>query len=239
VVYVAYPTGFLWRSKVDGSERLQLTSSGYVLMPRWSPDGKRIIYYDMPAGKASRAYEVSAEGGSPRPLIPEDWNHQTDPSWSPDGKKVVFSGAGGDPASTIRIFDPTTRRVSTLAGSQGFFSPRWSPDGRYIAALATDSSSLSLFDFQTEKWTELAKGTTGGFPNWSRDGQYLYIFGDNATSVIRVRVSDGNIERMVDLKSFAQAGLVGRSLALAPDGSLLLVRDTGTQDVYSLDWKEP
>jgi Tol biopolymer transport system component/DNA-binding winged helix-turn-helix (wHTH) protein len=239
VVYVSYPTGFLWRSKVDGSERLQLTSSGYVLMPRWSPDGKRILFYDMPAGKPSRIYEVSAEGGSSRPVMPDDSSQQLDPNWSPDGSKIVFGGSGGDPASTIRIFDPTTRQIATLAGSQGLFSPRWSPDGRYIAALATDTSSLFLFDFQAEKWTELAKGTTGGFPNWSKDGQYLYVFGDNATSVIRVRVSDRDVERVADLKSFAQAGLVGRSLALAPDDSLLLVRDAGTQDVYALDWKEP
>jgi len=38
---------------------------------------------------------------------------------------------------------------------------------------------------------------------------------------------------------FTQTGLVERSLALAPDGSLLLLRDAGTQDVYALDWKNP
>jgi hypothetical protein len=43
-VYVSYPTGLLWRSKVDGSERLQLTSSGYALMPRWSPDGSASFF---------------------------------------------------------------------------------------------------------------------------------------------------------------------------------------------------
>src|ERR1700758_1909455 len=90
---------------------------------------------------------------------PEDSSPQVDPSLSPDGKKLVLSGAGGDPASTIRILDLTTRQVSNLAGSQGLFSPRWSPDGRYLAALAVDTNSLHLFDFQTEKWTGLAKGT--------------------------------------------------------------------------------
>lgn len=239
VTYVSFPTGTLWRSRVDGSERLQMTSTGYVLMPRWSPDGKRILFYNMPDGKPSRMYEVSAEGGSPRLLLPEDSSPQVDPSLSPDVKKLVFSGAGGDPASTIRILDLTTRQVSNLAGSQGLFSPRWSPDGRYLAALAVDTNSLHLFDFQTEKWTELVKGTAGGFPNWSKNGQYLYVFGDNGASVIRVRISDRSVERVADLKAFAPAGLVGRSLALAPDDSLLLLRDAGTQDVYALDWKAP
>ncbi len=43
VTYTSYPDGTLWRSKVDGSERLQLTFSPMrVLLPRWSPDGKQI-----------------------------------------------------------------------------------------------------------------------------------------------------------------------------------------------------
>jgi Tol biopolymer transport system component/DNA-binding winged helix-turn-helix (wHTH) protein len=240
VAYVSYPSGFLWRSRVDGSERLQLTSSAnYVLMPRWSPDGKHVIFYEMEMGKTARIYEVSSEGGSLRPLMPDDSSQQADASWSPDGSKIIFGGAGGDSTSTIRVLDLTTRQVSTLAGSQGFFSPRWSPDGRYVAALTADTSSLHLFNFQSEKWTELARGTTGGFPSWSKDGQYIYVFGDNITGVIRVRISDRRVERVADLKTFASTGRYDRSLALAPDDSLLLLRDTGTQDVYALDWKEP
>jgi Tol biopolymer transport system component/DNA-binding winged helix-turn-helix (wHTH) protein len=240
VAYVVFPTGALWRSRVDGSERLQLTSpSSNAIMPRWSPDGRLIAYYEASPGKTARIYEVSVDGGAPRPLLPDDHGQQFDPGWSPDGSQIVFSGAGADAASTIRILDINTRQVSTLPGSQGFFSPRWSPDGRYIVALAPDTSSLHLFDFQTEKWTEVASGTGPGFPNWSKDSQFIYVFGENGTAVIRVRIPDHSIEKVADLKSFVHTGLVGRSLALAPDGSLLLLHDTGTQDVYALDWKAP
>ena len=45
VAYVSYPEGTLWRSKADGSERLQLTfGPDSAIMPRWSPDGKAIIF---------------------------------------------------------------------------------------------------------------------------------------------------------------------------------------------------
>ena len=45
VTYTSYPDGTLWRSKVDGSERLQLTFPPLrVLLPRWSPDGKQIAF---------------------------------------------------------------------------------------------------------------------------------------------------------------------------------------------------
>jgi Tol biopolymer transport system component len=126
--------------------------------------------------------------------------------------------------------------VSTLPGSQGLFSPRWSHDGRYIVALTGDTSGLELFDFQTGKWTELAKGTLGPFPNWSKDGQYVYALGVNARGkVLRIRISDRKIEEVADMKTFTSTG----SLALAPDDSILLLRDTGTEDIYALDWKAP
>jgi len=240
VAYVSYPEGILWRGKVDGSERLQLTYlPGYSLMPRWSPDGKQIVFFETRADKAARIYEVSPEGGTPRQLMPDDPSQQFDPNWSPDGSKIVFGGAGGDPASTVRVLDLTTRQVSTLAGSHGFFSPRWSPDGRYLVAMTVDSATLYLWDFQTEKWTDM--GSVGGCPSWSKDGQYVYVFGANATgAVLRIRVSDHKVERVADLKAFRGTGHYGDGcLALAPDDSLLLLRDAGTQDVYSLDWKAP
>ena len=46
VAYVSYPEGTLWRSKIDGSERLQLTyPPNYAMLPRWSPEGKKIVFY--------------------------------------------------------------------------------------------------------------------------------------------------------------------------------------------------
>ncbi|HZD31386.1 MAG TPA: protein kinase, partial [Candidatus Angelobacter sp.] len=85
VAYVSYPEGALWRSKVDGSERLQLTfPPNQAVLPRWSPDGKSIVYFEVPPGKPSRICEVSPAGGTPRPLMPDDPSPQADPTWSPE-----------------------------------------------------------------------------------------------------------------------------------------------------------
>ena len=173
--------------------------------------------------------------------MPDDPHPQTDPNWSPDGTKIVFAGNSADATSAVHILDLTTGQVSTLPGSQGFFSPRWSPDGRYIPALSSDSKTLLLFDFQTQKGAELVSGTLGWL-NWSRDGQYLIVLDRDATGtagVLKIRLSDRKIQRVVDLKNFVGTGHYNPSLALAPDDSPVLLRDAGTYDVYALDWEAP
>lgn len=244
VAYISFPDGKLWRSKVDGSERLQLTDgSNYAFLPRWSPDGKEILFYESLSAKPARMYEISREGGSPRQLMPDDSHPQQDPNWSPDGKKIVFGGNANDPTAAIHILDLTTGQVSTLPGSQGLYSPRWSPDGRYIPALSGDSKTLLLFDFQTQKWVELLAGKTVGWLNWSRDGQFLLVIHSNAMNntgvVLKIRVKDHKAEQVVDISNFVSAGHYSGALSVAPDNSPLMLRDAGTYDVYSLDWEAP
>ena len=171
--------------------------------------------------------------------MPDDPRQQLDPNWSPDGSKIVFSNESNDPSSAIHVLDVASHQVSDVPDSKGLYSPRWSPDGRYISAFSADSMRLLLFDSHTGKWTELASGSLSWL-NWSHDGQYVYVLdfrGKNA--VVRIRISDQKQEQVVDLKNFETTGRYGGSLALAPDDSPLLLRDTGSQDVYSVDWETP
>jgi WD40 repeat protein len=189
-------------------------------------------------------YEIPAEGGSPKPLLPDDPHHQQDPNWSPDGTKVIFAGDANDAANAasapaIRVLDLATHQVSALPGSQNLFSPRWSPDGKYIVAITSDSTRLMIFDVQAQSWTELAKGSMGWL-NLSKNGQYVYVLDfTGAGAVLRTRIADHKTERVADLTNFVITGRFGGGLALAPDDSPLLLRDTGTQDIYALDWELP
>jgi Tol biopolymer transport system component len=240
VVYVSYPEGTLWRRKADGSEKVQLSYPPlFAALPQWSADGKRIAFFNYSVGKPAKIYVVSAEGGGTSQLLPEDLEPQWDPNWSPDGDKILFSGASADTNSTIRVVDLKTHQVSTLPGSRGLFAARWSPDGRHVVALPWDSTSLVLFDFQTQKWSELAK-VTSAFLNWSKDGKSLYFLRwiDNP-AIVRIRIADRKLEQIGDLKNFPTTGNLGPWIGLASDDSPLLLKDTGTQDVYALDWEEP
>jgi len=240
VAYASYPEGTLWKSKSDGSQRVQLTYPPFAaVLPSWSPDGQQLVFYGLLPGQKSKLYTVSADGGTPRKIMPEDPPEQYDPTWSPDGTKIAFGGPPSDPNTAIRILDVRTNQISTVHGSEGLYSPRWSPDGRYIVAMPFASRSLMLFDSATQKWAEIAK-ITCGFPNWSKNSDYVYfLHEENQPSVMRVRIRDHKIERVADLKNFRQAGFWSVWLGMAPDDSPLLLRDTGAQEIYSLDWQAP
>jgi DNA-binding winged helix-turn-helix (wHTH) protein/WD40 repeat protein len=245
VAYTSYPDGMLWRSKVDGSERLQLTFRPMrrAFLPRWSPDGKQIAFNAIIPDASWNIFLVSSNGGTPERIFPSG-ETQMDVNWSPDGNSLVF-GSVFIPNAPIYTIDLRSKRVSPLPGSNGIFSPHWSPDGRQIAGITTATRTLMLFDFATRKWTELF-GYAMGYENWSHDGKYLYFqdFHDHAPGVgyriVRLRLSDRKIENVGELGRIGglTTGTFGDWFGLAPDDSPLFARDISTTEIYSLemDW---
>ena len=236
VAYVLFPEGTLWRSKLDGSERQQLSFPPlYASLPQWSPDGKQIAFFSVTPGKPSRIFVAPANGGSPQELLPEDDYPEADPSWSPDGNSLVFGNQFSSAASGIRILDIKTHRLTTLPGSEHAFSPRWSPDGKYIAALRSNSQGLLLFDIDKQKWSEVMQGRNVSFPNWSNDSRFLYFLSwPENPAVFRMALGTQTVERIADLKDFRPTGYWDDWMGLDPNNAPLLLRDTGTQDVYAL-----
>ncbi len=147
VAYVTFPEGALWRSKSDRSQRLQLTYPPLTPVgPRWSPDGQKIAFFAF-SGPKPKLYIVANQGGTPHELIPGDPQEEWDPSWSPDGSRIAFAGGSTAANSTILLLDVKANQISTVAGSKGLFSPRWSPDGRYCVAFRVPwLNAFRLFD---------------------------------------------------------------------------------------------
>lgn len=238
--YVTIPDAILWRSRTDGSDRLQLTSApDRAALPRWSPDSKQIAFVGVHAGKSLQIMLVGVGGGKPSPALPES-RGQIDANWSADGTKLMFADVHGSPQMQIRVLDLKTRAVSTIPGSDGLFSPRWSPDGRYIAALSPDFTKVMLFDFQTQKWTNWLTEAAGAvnYPNWSADSQHLY-FDDLVTdeeSIRSVKVGESEPKAVFVLPAIDRyQGEFGLWSGRTPDGSWMFVRDRSTQEVYSLN----
>ncbi len=240
--YVLYPQGTLWRSNMTGSERVQLTFPPMrAFLPRWSPDGKQIAFLGTTTGDHWTTYLIPAEGGVARKMIAGN-EPAADATWMPDNSSIVFGAWGGEGTPGIRVLDLHTNQVRPLAGAEQMWSPRASPDGHYIAALSRQGSRLTLFDVRTQKWEQLSSHWSG-YPSWSHDGKFLYFQDWNRgtgypSQVMRIRISDRQLETVVDLKTLDRLS-IGTFMSwsgLAPDDSVLLSRNNSTQEIYAVRW---
>jgi len=246
VAYVSFPDGILWKADRDGSNRVQLTQlSGlpnYPMNPRWSPDSRQILFLSVMPNGRSAIYLVSADGGNPTKLLPEYDVYTGDANWSPDGKRILFdwdSIYNPQAKLDLRILDLNSRPITTIPGSTGLWSSRWSPDGRYIAALVNPETELRVFDFTTQRWVVLPTNGSVDFPSFSRDSRYIYFlrYGRDQ-GVFRIPVTGGKLERVVNMANWHLTGYFGFSMSLDPTDAPLALRDVGSNDIYALTLEE-
>jgi DNA-binding winged helix-turn-helix (wHTH) protein/Tol biopolymer transport system component len=251
VTYLSGTDTPVWRSRIDGSERLQLTVPPVSAMsPHWSPDGTQIAFVNKKASPYWQIVLIPAQGGIPEEVFPEA-NYQAHPTWSPDGRQLAYGRVpwlrrSGETIA-IQIFDFESKKVSTVPGSQELFAPSWSPDGRYLAALSVDTKKLVAFDFKTKKWKRwVTESAAIEYPSWSKDSEYIY-YSNTATgspSYRRARIGRAS-EFVIDLGGLNRGGgdpsaeLFGTWSTLAPDGSVLFSRNLSTDEVYSFEVELP
>jgi eukaryotic-like serine/threonine-protein kinase len=246
VAYVSFPEGILWKANRDGSNRVKLSGGppDYPGVSRWSPDSKTILFLSgIPDDHTAIIYLVSADGGPPKKLLPEYDVNQWDCSWSPDGRRILFDWGGNlspPEKRDVRILDLSSRQITTIPGSRGLWSSRWSPDGRFIFALAwPQTPSLRVFDFKTQRWTALPPTGDIEFPSFSRDSRFIYFLRhERDQGVFRIPVTGGKEERVVDMTDWHLTGLVDYSMTLDPTDAPLVLRDVGSNDIYALTLEE-
>lgn len=235
MAYTEYPTMYLWKSRLDGTERVQLTNSP-AFWEQWSPDGKWIAYMD---GK--KIYILSADGGVPQP-IPPSGGDQVAPSWSHDGRSIYFNNYPypGLPIKGIQILDLATQKISLMPGSAGYYVPSWSSDGKYLVAIAQNPLRMVLYSAETKKWKDLKQfDTPWGYWVWVNDSKSIYIAPTwSGVGIYQLTVPDGKWTKLSGLDGVTLRGLAGDAyLSLTADGRPALMSDTSVSQIYSLRLK--
>ena len=244
VVYSDRPDGSLWRSRTDGSQRIRLTSPPLEgSFPRWSPKGEQILFTGVRPGQSRQIYLLTADGGSLRPVLPKGWEG-LNADWSPDGYRIVVTMRNHKihPAYALYLLEPTTGVLKELPDSKDLSDPRWSADGRYIAARDSSKHRIVLYDVHKETWALIASGGLLQSPYWSSDGAFVYFQDqlDDEESVFRANVVTKKVDRVSGFGPILR-GSAAQCLfsGVAANGSLYVMIERGATEIYALDLDLP
>jgi Tol biopolymer transport system component len=144
-------------------------------MPRWTSDGKRIVFNSERTGEW-QLWEMSADGGDPRRLRTNAAREfQSDPS--PDDRQIAFLSYVEGPEKLF-VMDRATGAARVLMdhGDVILGNPHWSPDGKEItySSNARIGHQIYRVDVATGKESRVSGLTTGGCePRFSRDGKKI------------------------------------------------------------------
>ncbi len=166
------PNSSIWTIDVKTGSKQKIDTKGDAIMPSWSPNGKRIAFWFVQAGKLGEIATISTDGGEPVVVTNDDfsdWN----PVWSPDGKFLYFSSDRGGNMSLWRVaIDETTGKVfgepeAVATPSKYCRHITFSRDGKLLGYIRYESKSnlQSIgFDINTKK--------TVGEVNWITRGNH-------------------------------------------------------------------
>ena len=235
MVYADYPRHFLWRSRLDGTERLALTDIP-AWMPEWSPDSKWVVFSNF-----SEIYRVPIDGGIPEQLTAEGKN-EVAPTWSPDGATIEFNDfptSGHFP--DIKVVDVTSKKVSVWPGSEGIYVPSWSPDGKYMVAIANPPKRMVVYDRAAKAWKTLKEfGADWGFWKWSDDSKSILMAKTapepgERPGVYQLSVADGKWTPVAAFNGLSVSSDGAENLlSITADGRVAMMSDTSVVQIYSL-----
>jgi Tol biopolymer transport system component/DNA-binding winged helix-turn-helix (wHTH) protein len=246
IVYALRQNGTLWKSRKDGSGRLELTSvSPGAYAPSWSPNGKEILFTAFLLGKQPQLYVVPSSGGVPRPLLSAGTPGRTlSGDWSPDSSHIIMDYTENleNSRSQLQILNVATGAITKLPGTEGLTQPRWSPDGAHLAAIEGRTHRILVSDAEGRVWSFLADALSPSGIYWSADGKSLYFqdSGDAEKSVYRVRMGEHTKEKVLGFGPWLTTGAAEcHFTGVGPDGSIYATIDHGGTDLYALDLNLP
>jgi Tol biopolymer transport system component/tRNA A-37 threonylcarbamoyl transferase component Bud32 len=243
--FVAYAAGPQFATRifvrlVDGGRPVAVGDSGGAgqRWPRWSPDGRKILYV------AGASVMVAPALGGQAQLVVQHRTDLTGADWSPTGREIAF--ASGDSLYVVGVEGGTVRPLAAVLEAH---SPAWSPDGGRIAVVSGNQPYVSARQYgNLAVSTIVVVSTRGGAaipitdgkamhvsPIWTPGGRALLFVSnrDGSRDVYIVRVAASGKPRGAPVK--ITTGLRPHSITLAADGRrFAYTLFTPTANIWSL-----
>ena len=177
----------------NGDNRILLTDVLHPSFPRWSPDGKQIVFQRNVKDdllSPLHIFLMNSDGTNVRQLTPpppiDGWDSH--PSFSPDGKSVVFAryerdeDEHKDSINVIDIASGQVKQITNLKVQLPFFSP----DGKEILCVSIEGAAAGggnfyIMDVNGNRVRELLKPAVQNVgvavsrekARWSPDGKHI------------------------------------------------------------------
>ncbi|KGM54465.1 hypothetical protein N799_09330 [Lysobacter arseniciresistens ZS79] len=207
VAYIAVPDGqrnvaIMVQTTTPTAPRQLTRPTGGAddIAPAWSPDGRTIAFLRVVPERGCQVVLVPASGGSERVVADCDERHVPSFDWTPDGRGLVFGGHGvahDQPGLFVLDLDTGEERALEYDASPYHhdFSPRYSPDGRWIVFVRNtpvgDFWRIPATGGPAERLTRLNAQILGW--DWSPSGRALLYSGhdESGSQLYRLDLDTG------------------------------------------------
>lgn len=145
-------------TNLDGSGLMTLLGEGHD--PIWSPDGKRIAFVRLVAGRA-HIFTLDPETGAKVVQVTSGDNDNVEPAWSPDGDYILFASnrAVTKPPRGYIAAEDTQRE-----GRFNIFALR--PDGTSLVQLTDGEANTGAPVWGKDGWIYFSSNQAGNFDIW-------------------------------------------------------------------------
>ncbi len=211
----------LYIVKSDGTDLRKITDDAPKDRgPKWSPDGKRIVFYTDRNGRYE-LWSIDAQGSNLQQMTRTTGDPVSSPLWSPDGARLLASNSKGTYVFDLGGALPTgvSETLPPIEAGLSFESRAWSPDGNWLSGVAwrdgETTPGMWIYSLEEKKYSQVSDlGGFVGVESWMPDSRTLII--SNRGGLVAV---DRVTKEMKEV--FRPAGYGAFNASVTADGKMI------------------
>ncbi len=167
----------------------KMSFDGTSHWPVWTPDGERLTFRSWKTGTMTM-WTMPANRSAASQLLTSIGSMQSPESWSPDGRTLAFTQMDnmehGSDIYVLTLPDRTPRPLLATKFSEG--SPKFSPDGHWVAYSSNESGRAEVYvvAYQGPGAMTQISSDGGTDPVWRRDGRELFYRSGDLMMVVGI-----------------------------------------------------
>ena len=208
----------LWVSNADGSEPFEVMDfpGQYINTPRWSPDGKQLVFQGYVEGQAD-IFRVNALGGIPENLTNSVADEHA-PYYAPDGETIYYS-SNRDQQWQVWSMKASGRERQQLT-TDGGYAPQALPTGKGLVYVKKALPGLWLFDLEKEEEKLIDPSfNQQHYGAFALANEGLYLLDTRAKSLCFQRYGEAEKQPLSGIKRIPRIGI---SLSYSPKTDRLI-----------------